>query len=396
MNMGYRLIPTASCLMHKGSNRLSRFIERKRIEKALQESEQRFKSIAETIEEVFWIADSEGKKIFYASPAYERIWGRSLESLYENPGSYLDAIHSDDLPRVVSDYEAKKSGRPFEHEYRIVRTDGDCRWIWDRGFSHSDGQYIGVAQDITARKQAEEALKDAYSKVEFAHEELLSTRRSERLAFTGRIAASIAHEIRNPSTNVSLALAQLSETFEPEGKQKKYVEIMENNITRINCLITELLNCARPPELNMKPQNLHTLLNEVLESVETKIVAQKITVTQSFTQHPAMLKVDRKHMERALLNIILNAIEAMPKRGGHLNITTECNQKAFQINVGDNGKGISEENIIKIFDPFFSSKPNGNGLGLTTCYGVIVSHGGTIEVESQLGKGSLFTVSLPI
>lgn len=377
-------------------NRLCRFIERKRMERDLQESEQRFKSIAETIEEVFWITSVETGKILYVSPAYERVWGRSCESLHANPGLYLEAMHPDDLPKVLADYKAKGPNRPFSHEYRIFRPDGSLRWIWDRGFPHPDGHYVGVAQDITARKLAEDALAEAYSKVEFAHEELLATRRSERLAFTGRIAASIAHEIRNPSTNVSLALSQLSETFEPEGTQKKYVEIMENNIKRINSLITELLNCARPPELSMKLNDIHALLDEALESVETKIIAQKISVKKNFTSQPAMLKFDRKYMERALLNIILNAIEAMPKRGGGLKIATECNRKAFQIKIGDNGKGIPEENIIKIFDPFFSSKRGGTGLGLTTCYGVIASHGGTIEVESKLGKGSLFTVSLPI
>ncbi|MDD5597314.1 MAG: ATP-binding protein, partial [Victivallaceae bacterium] len=378
-------------------NRLSRFIERKRIEKNLLESEQRFKAIADTIEEVFWITDPGNKKLIYVSPGYERIWGRSCESLYGNPESYLDAVHPDDLPKVREELENGKPGRGLEHEYRIIRPDGNSRWIWDRRFPHASNKLcIGVSQDITARKQAEDALKEACGKVEFAHEELLATRRSERLAFTGRIAASIAHEIRNPSTNVSLALAQLSETFAPEGKQKKYVEIMENNIERINSLITELLNCARPPELNMKPHNIHLLLNDLLVSAETKTVAKKITVTKEFTPYAAILKFDRKHMERALLNIVLNAIEAMPKRGGQLKIATEYNPKTFRIRISDNGKGIPDENIIKIFDPFFSSKPGGTGLGLTTCYGVIVSHGGTIEVESQLGKGSLFSVSLPV
>ena len=384
-------------LLNAVASRLGRFIERTLAQAALHESEQRFKSLAEMIEEVFWIAEPKLARMIYVSPGYERVWGRSPDSLYADPRSFMAAIHPDDREKAETAFNRKASGFTFDVEYRILHPDGSIRWIRDRGFPHPDGEYyVGSALDITAGKEAEFALRDAYGKVAAAHEELVSTRHSERLAFTGRIAASIAHEIRNPSTNVSLALQQLSQTFNPQGPQKEYVEIIEKNINRINGLITELLNCARPPELHMEPHNIHELLEEVLESVSTKIRAQKIVPVKKFHADPAVLKVDKKHMERALLNLILNAIEAMPRQGGRLTVATESSQKNLLIKIADTGKGIAEENIIKIFDPFFSSKPTGVGLGLTTCYGVIVSHGGTIEVESKPSKGSLFTVVLPV
>ena len=137
--------------------------ERKRAEKALRKSEERFRLIAETIVEVFWMSDVQIGTIFYVSPAYEKVWGQPATSLYENPKSFIDAIHEEDRERVFVDREVKKDGQPFDHEYRIVRPDGDIRWIWDRGFPVQDetGQvtrYVGIAHDITDRKEMEQAL----------------------------------------------------------------------------------------------------------------------------------------------------------------------------------------------------------------------------------------------
>jgi PAS domain S-box-containing protein len=138
--------------------------ERKKAGDALMESREYFRLISETIDEVFWMADSEIQRMFYVSPAYEKIWGSSLESLYENPRSFIKVIYPEDRDRVLADYEVKKNGGSFEHEYRIVRPDGSIRWIWDRGFPIRDEtgkgtRYVGIAQDITERKQDEEELK---------------------------------------------------------------------------------------------------------------------------------------------------------------------------------------------------------------------------------------------
>ncbi|MEK6690584.1 MAG: ATP-binding protein [Nitrospirota bacterium] len=217
---------------------------------------------------------------------------------------------------------------------------------------------------------------------------------AEKLAFTGRIAASIAHEVRNPLANLSMAVQQLKKGNKIKQEGFKHVEIVERNIERINNLITELLNCARPAKLNLQPYDIHKVLEDLLESDKTKIDLQKIKVTKNFSSESPVLKIDKEQIERAFLNLITNAIEAMP-RGGNLTIITELKGSFFLLKVYDTGKGIPEEDIIKIFDPFFSTKPQGVGLGLSICYGIIVSHGGTIEVESELKKGSIFTISLP-
>lgn len=138
--------------------------ERKRAESALRESESRFRMIADTISQVFWMWDVTADKIIYISPAYEKIWGRSVQSLYDNPQSFSEAIHPDDLDGVLSMFDNQKIGQPFDYEYRIYRPDGELRWVWDRGFPirEPNGEvikYVGVVHDVTKRKQAEFALR---------------------------------------------------------------------------------------------------------------------------------------------------------------------------------------------------------------------------------------------
>jgi len=220
--------------------------------------------------------------------------------------------------------------------------------------------------------------------------------RSDRLAFTGRIAANIAHEIRNPLTNVALSAQQLEKSIKSKDPIiTDYIGMIRKNTERANYLITELLNSARPPKLNMQSYDIHKVLEDVLQSTKAKINSQRIKVLKRFEFRPFKVNIDREQIGRVFSNIIINAIDAMPK-GGELTITTEAGGNTFVMKIQDTGNGIFEEDIIKIFDPFFSSKSKGVGLGLTICYGIVVSHRGTIEVKSKPKKGTVFTISLPV
>lgn len=333
-------------------------------------------------------------------------------------------IGKDDFEISLNKKEAQESieydrlifetGRPTEVTKRLTDAAGKPHWYHFIKTPQFDDKgniigLVGIIRDITERKTREKAhaeiietekkkageLKKAYEVLQESKDALV---RSEKLAYTGRIAAGIAHEIRNPLSNVVLSIQQLKKICnqaESGDIGLRHIEIIQRNTERINYLITELLNCARPSKLNLRPFNLHKVLRGVLESTRAKIVAQKIKVVRRFTYGPPQIIIDRDQIERAFLNITLNAIEAV-RKGGKLIISTEVDKSSFIVKIQDNGKGIPEKDIIRIFDPFFSTKPDGVGLGLTLCYGIIVGHGGTIEVESKLRRGTIFTVSLPI
>jgi len=217
---------------------------------------------------------------------------------------------------------------------------------------------------------------------------------SERLAFTGRIAAGIAHEIRNPLGNVSMAVQQLKEAFSEDSPWSKHIEVIIRNTERINFLITELLNCARPPELNIRPSDMHEVIENVLDSTRSSLSTQRIKVIKKFDSEPSIINVDREQINRVFLNVIINSVEAMPE-GGTMTISTSIEEDLFVVKIQDTGEGIREEDIIRIFDPFFSTKPPGVGLGLSITYGIVVSHGGMLVVESIWKRGTVFTISLP-
>jgi signal transduction histidine kinase len=221
---------------------------------------------------------------------------------------------------------------------------------------------------------------------------------SERLAFTGRIAASIAHEIRNPLTNVSMSVQQLKEAFSRDSPWAKHIEIIIRNTERINFLITELLNCARPPKLNMQIHDINGILESTLDSIKAKIITNQVEIKQDYATGIPVIKVDREQIARVFSNVMINALDAMPS-GGVMTIATGLEGDFFVVKIRDTGNGIEEEDIIRIFDPFFSTKPSGVGLGLSMTYGIVVSHGGTIGVESKTNKwkkGTVFTISLPV
>ena len=216
---------------------------------------------------------------------------------------------------------------------------------------------IFMARDISKIKEliaeltrSQEELKTSYTELKVSKDNLV---RSEKLAYTGRIAASIAHEIRNPLTNVSMSVQQLKKGNRIKQEGFKHVEIVERNIERINYLITELLNCARPAKLNLQPYDIHKVIKDILESNKAKISLQRIKVTKDFTSKPSTLRIDKEQIERAFLNLIINAIETMP-RGGNLTITTELNGNFFLVKIHDTGRGIPEKILSRYLTLFLA------------------------------------------
>jgi two-component system cell cycle sensor histidine kinase/response regulator CckA len=372
--------------------------ERKQVERALRESEERLRLITETITEVFWIATPDISRVLFVSPGYERVWRRTRTSLYDNPRSFLDSVHSDDRERVAAVLSVQLAGEPFEHEYRIHQPEGSVRWIWDRGFPVRDDAghltcYVGVAQDITGRKQLENQL-----------------RQSQKMEAIGQLAGGVAHDFNNLLTIISgygeLVFEQL-----PEGDplRVRMASILKAAQTATS-LTRQLLAFSRQQILTPRVLDLNHVVAEMHSMLE-RLIGENIELSTIPAPGLGEVKADPVQIEQILLNLSVNSRDAMPT-GGKLIIETanvELDQNYAQqhipvtrgsyvmLSVSDTGTGMDSETQKRVFEPFFTTKEKGHGtgLGLSTVYGIVKQSGGYIWIYSELGRGTTFKVYLP-
>ena len=242
--------------------------------------------------------------------------------------------------------------------------------------SHPHRLIHGIIHDITNIKKAEQANIQA-----------------QKLAANERLIRILAHEIRNPLNNITLAVDQLKTPNDDAEIQNYLVGIVQRNCTRINKIITELLDLTKPLELKFEKHSLQDILDESLLLATDRINLQHIRVEKNYPDSPIELEVDKSKLIIAFTNLVINAIEAMETNKGELAVSLVALPTAYSVSIRDNGKGIPDEFLPKLFEPFFTSKKNGMGLGLAACYSIIESHKGTINVETKLDRGSNFIIS---
>jgi signal transduction histidine kinase len=229
-----------------------------------------------------------------------------------------------------------------------------------------------------------------------ANRELMELRSLERFTSTGRVARVIAHEIRNPLTNIDLSAGHL-ENDRLSGEDKKtFLDIIARNSRRINELINELLSATKFTDLQYEEIRVDELLDESLKEAVDRAQLSQVSIERNYSAENIWLNVDRTRMKIALLNIIVNAMEAITGERGRLFLNTTIMNNHCLITIRDNGKGMDGETLAKVFDPYFTSKSNGNGLGMTNTQNIILNHKGKIEVFSEEGKGTSFVISLNI
>ena len=216
----------------------------------------------------------------------------------------------------------------------------------------------------------------------------------EKFASTGRIARTIAHEVRNPLTNINLAMEQLKSEIAEGDDNTILFEMVNRNSNRINQLITDLLNSTKFAELTYGKTSINTLADEALELAKDRIALYNISIVKNYSTDICDVAVDKDKLKIAFLNIIVNAIEAMDPGKGVLTITTRGENNRCVVEIGDNGAGMDKESMGRLFEPYFTSKPKGNGLGLTNTQNIILNHKGTIQAESEKGKGTTFVITL--
>lgn len=272
-----------------------------------------------------------------------------------------------------------------EYEAILVDENGNSKSCFINCFPLIDDEskrnvFQGVIRDVTKRKKAEQEILQA-----------------EKLSMTGKIARSIAHEVRNPLTNVTLALEQLKDEIPEKIEDAElYFSIIQRNIERIGKLISELLDSSKPKELNLQPQSINNVVKEALELVEDRFKLQSMDLKERFDTNLPNIDLDKDLMKVALLNLFINAVEAMRIDKGSLEVSTFRDDDKMLLTIEDNGKGISEEDLDLLFEPFFTAKKNGMGLGLTTVQNIVQSHKANISVESELGKGTKFLITFKL
>jgi len=242
----------------------------------------------------------------------------------------------------------------------------------------------------SALKERDEKLK------EFARKRIME---SERLALIGQLAAGVAHEINNPLQGILSYSCLLTESIDPNDPNFELIEKISKQAARCKNIIRGLLDFARQTVPEMKSYQMNSLVTESLALVERQSLFHNIEIMKNLDPELPNIVIDPSQMQQVLMNIIINAAEAMNGQG-RLYIATRIDptKKFIEVEITDTGVGISKENLEKIFDPFFTTKDagHGTGLGLAISYGIVKKHGGTIQVESEVGKGTTFTIRLPI
>lgn len=251
----------------------------------------------------------------------------------------------------------------------------------------------GQRQELVRLRRECKRLREVEGELRKSRDELIQ---SEKLSFAGRMAASVAHEIRNPLNIISMAVQQLHDELGKKDSRREYTEAIIKNIDRVNKLITEFVNAARPPKLKIQWEDINKILEEILKLMEPKVKERKVELVKELDPNLPKIRIDEEHMTQALMNILTNACDALPRTSGKLWINSKKDNDNVVITIKNSGKPIPQKHMIRIFDPFFSLKRTGAGLGLSIAYGVIGSHRGTISVESNKEIGTVFTVRLPI
>jgi signal transduction histidine kinase len=222
--------------------------------------------------------------------------------------------------------------------------------------------------------------------------------RQERLAALGHLAAGVAHEVRNPLNAIGMGIQRLQGEFSPvEGEEEFHhlCTVIRGEVARLNGIVQEFLQLARAPALLRQPVVVATLLHEVASLMETEAKAYAVHLNFRVAEGLPALVVDPQQLKQALINLILNALQATPP-GGAVQVTAEAEMEALRIAVIDSGNGIAPELMDRIFDPYVTTKPHGTGLGLPIALRIIQAHGGTLDVKSALGEGTMVEVHLPI
>lgn len=248
---------------------------------------------------------------------------------------------------------------------------------------------LGKKQRLRYEKTAKE-LNDAYKKLQTSFEQM---RKVDRLSALGELSAAMAHEIRNPLGSIKGGIEIIE--GEPGNRKDEFIGIIKKEIARLDKIISDFLRYASPMSPEFRKYNINSIIESVIKLVKKNADYRDVVIISKLLPNLPQISVDGEQVRQALLNIILNAIQAIPAKGS-VTIKSFIKNDTFIISIDDSGSGISEENKDRLFDPFFTTKGDGTGLGLSISFQIAKAHGGDIEVKTIEGKGSQFLITLPL
>lgn len=356
-------------------------LERTAYLKSLRANERKYRSIFELSKDAVFIADGE-LRFRDMNQATSVLLGYERDELVKK--SVYDYV-ADEGDRVLLRRIMEHDGEVNDLELDFQTKSGDKKTCIFSISSTADesGDLQGLMHDITNLKRAEKA-------------NLLI----EKLGATGRLVRTLAHEVRNPLNNINMSVEQLMHagdggTVTTTEDAPLFLDIIQRNSKRIGDIITELLDTSRPTDLVFDRNSLQAIMDESINEAIDRITLQHVNMQIRYANEPCYIMANKEKLKIAFLNIIINAVEAVEPGSGMLGISIETTKDHHAVTIRDNGCGIPEENISRLFEPYFTSKRNGMGLGLAATLNILQSHKATIDVTSVMKQGTTFVITFP-
>ena len=389
----------------------------KKADKKLKASENQLRKVLATIQEGVTFSDETGHFYVYNS-AMEKLTGYSMEEANACQDFigllYPDAKNRQIALQGIGELLEKKISR--EMETIITKKNGQLKNVRiSSSLIPYDGRnlFLSVYYDVTERKQAEEALQDAYNELKETQAQLIQAGKLEAI---GIMASGVAHEVRNPLAIILQGINYLEDKFPPDKNDiRDVIQIIKKNISRADKIIRLLFDFSRAGELDKKEEDVNNILENSLELVQHRIKLRDTKIVKDLKKELPGVLVDKSKIEQVFINLLLNAIQAMPgpgrlsirsyltefamlkKEAGIRSDYFEAGEKLVVVEIEDTGVGVSQENLKKLFTPFFTTKgPEGSGLGLAISKNIIEIHRGIMDIKSQVGQGTKAVIGLKI